>query len=294
MEKVAIVESCATPTAVFEDAVRSDLHRTCIRLGETCANCARFRRASDGLDTERDDFDGASRVGVAVRLGVQLVKLGDGVARPVDAEFVALAVVTQIGGAVKDGTCLFRSEGGAGFGFERAEDSGDLRGAGRQHHGTREFAAQVSIKNAESRERAGGGGYENPANAERLAKSTGVERAGSAEREKREGTRVVTAFYGDTAKGRLHAGVSDAKDTFGEVLDGIEMPGAKSGEHLRCAGCIEPHGSSEEVLGMEAAESEIGVGDCHSIATAIAGGAGIGSGGLRADLKGTGGVDPRE
>ena len=51
----------------------------------------------------------------------------DGVGGPVDAEFEALAVIAEIGGAGEDWTHALGGEGGAGFGFEIAKDLCDLR-----------------------------------------------------------------------------------------------------------------------------------------------------------------------
>ena len=95
----------------------------------------------------------------------------------------------------------------------------DLWGAGREHHGAGELAAQIGVENAERRERAGRGGNENAADAQRLRKRAGVQRAGAAEGKQREGTGIVTALDGDAAQGRLHAGVGHAHDAFGEMFD---------------------------------------------------------------------------
>ncbi len=46
--------------------------------------------------------------------------------------------------------------------------------------------------------------------------------------------------------------------------------------------------------GCRSAKNEIGIGDGGAVATAVAGGAGNGSGGLRTDLQRTGSVHPRE
>ncbi len=132
---------------------------------------------------------------------MEAMEARDGVGGPVDAEFEALAVIAEIGGAGEDWPLAFGGECGAGFGFEVAKDVRDLRRAGREHDGAREFAAQVSVEDAESGERAGSGGNENAADAEGRCEGAGMERTCSAKCEQREGARVVAAFDGDAAEG---------------------------------------------------------------------------------------------
>ena len=66
----------------------------------------------------------------------------------------------------------------------------------------RENSRRRSASRMPRAERApGSGGNENPANAERVCESAGVERTGAAKGEQRESTRIVAAFDGDAAEG---------------------------------------------------------------------------------------------
>ena len=121
-----------------------------------------------------------------------------------------------------------------------------------------------------------------------------MERAGSAECEQREGARVVAAFNGDASESRFHAGVGYAEDAFGEVFEGCERSGGDCGKSFARAGFVETHSAAEEVIGMQAAEGEVGIGYGGAFSAAVARWAGNGSGGLRTDLQRTGCVHPGE
>src|SRR5579863_3887833 len=222
------------------------------------------------------------------------MEAGNGVGGPVDAKFEALAVIAEIGGAREDGASVFAFEGGAGFGFERTKDWRDLRRTGREHNGAGELATQVGIENAECGERAGSIGNENATDAEGLRECAGVERAGTAEGDEREVARIVAAFDGDAAEGRLHTRVGHAEDAFGEVFESGEGPGGYGGESAAGAGFVEMHRSAKKVVGMEAAEDEVCVSDGGAIATTVACGSGHGARGLGADLESIGEVHPSQ
>ena len=110
-----------------------------------------------------------------------------------------------------------------------------------------------------------------------MSEWAGVERAGATKREQSEIARIVAAFDGDAAESRLHAGVSDTKDAFGEMFSCCEGFVVNRGERLCCTRGVELHCAAEEVIGMKAAESQIRVGDGRTISAAVAGGTGISS-----------------
>ena len=66
------------------------------------------------------------------------------------------------------------------------------------------------------------------------------------------------------------------------------------GERFACARFVETHGAAEEVVGMQAAKDEVGVGDGGAVAATVAGRTGNGSGGLRTDLERAGSIHPCE
>src|SRR6185437_11748321 len=149
VEKCAIVESGAAPAAVFEDAVRGNVGMARIGFAESVAGDARFGRTGDGLHAECHDFDGARGVSVAIRLGVEFVKASNGIGGPVDAEFEALAAIAKVGGAGKDWLDAFDGACGARFIFEGAEVRCNLWGAGSEHDGAGELAAQIGVEDSE-------------------------------------------------------------------------------------------------------------------------------------------------
>src|ERR1700689_3717374 len=99
----------------------------------------------DGLNAKRDDFNGASGIGVAVGQGVEAVESGDGSSGPIDAKFEALALVAEVGCARQGRAQAFVAKGGSRFGLEFAVDASDVRAGGREHYGAGEFTTQVGI-----------------------------------------------------------------------------------------------------------------------------------------------------
>ena len=93
----------------------------------------------------------------------------------------------------------------------------------------------------------------------------------------------------------FHARVDDAENAFGEMFRCWRKIGEDPTQRVIARAIfMETHGATEEVVGMEAAEEEVGVGDGGVVATAVAGGTGIGSGGLRTHLQRAGSVHPCE
>ena len=154
----------------------------------------------------------------------------------------------------------------------------------------------VRAEQAQRREGARPRRHEYAAHVELFRDGRGVDGPGAAERQQREGREVDAALGREHKHFVGHAHVDDFAHArggfhhahakrFGDlVVDG----GARRGgvEFLRAA---------QEIIGIEIAAHDIGVGDGRvGSAASVAGGAGVGAGALRADGQETRAVDPRD
>ena len=155
--------------------------------------------------------------------------------------------------------------------------------------------AGVGEDEAQGRELAGMVGDDRPGEAHLAHQGGRVQRAGAAEGAEREVARVEAALDQHRAQGTDHVVVGDADDGEGRVGHAAAEASGDAGDgRVRGVG-VEGHAAAEEVVGVEAAEDEIGVGDGGlGAALAVAGGAGCRAGTLRADAQHAALVDPGE
>ena len=103
----------------------------------------------------------------------------------------------------------------------------------------------------------------------------GVQRAGAAEGAEREVARVEAALDQHRAQGADHVVVGDADDGERGVGDAAAEPVGEAGDGRVGGVGVEGHAAAEELVGVEAAEDQVGVGDRGlRAALAVAGGAG--------------------
>ena len=152
----------------------------------------------------------------------------------------------------------------------------------------------VGAEEAERGERTGTRGHQNAAHAELLGDRGCVYRAGAAEGQQRESGQIDAALGRKHAHLVGHAHVDDALDAGGRRHD-IHPQRRRDMRLERCARCrdIQPLGAAEEIIGIEIAAHEVGIGDRGPCAAAsIARRAGIGAGALRTDIEKAAAVDP--
>ena len=120
-----------------------------------------------------------------------------------------------------------------------------------------------------------------------------MERTGPAEGQQGEAAGVVAPLDADHADGVGHVLVGDLHHGMGQLLHRH----AQRCGHGLCRrpgrGLVELHPAAEEVLGVQAAQHQVGVGEREVLpARPVADGAGIGPGAVGADLEEPAGVDP--
>ncbi len=152
----------------------------------------------------------------------------------------------------------------------------------------------VGAEEAEGGERAGARRDENAPHAEFLGHRRGVYRAGTPERQQREGGQIDAALGGKDPHFVGHAHVDNALDA-GGGFDHVHMQGIGDvalQRRARRTG-VERLRAAEEVIGVEVAAYEVGVGDRGpGTAASIAGRPRIGAGALRPDIEEAAAVDP--
>ena len=119
-----------------------------------------------------------------------------------------------------------------------------------------------------------------------------VERPGTAEGDQREVARVQPLLHGLGTDGVRHVGVDDGEHAFGRLVPvDAQRLGKRRDRGIGPLG-REGHLAAEEVVGIQPAEHEVGVGHRGRAATpAVAGGAGLRARALRPHLEGAAGID---
>ena len=122
---------------------------------------------------------------------------------------------------------------------------------------------------------------------EQLGDAAGVDRAGAAEREHGDAAQVRALLDRVHPRRRGHVLVDELVDAGRGVGDRqAERVGDRRRAPRSVGGEVERHVAAEEVAGVEQPEREVGVGDRRrGAAAAVARRAGVGAGGLRADLE---------
>ena len=89
-----------------------------------------------------------------------------------------------------------------------------------------------------------------------------------------------------------HIGIDDGENAFGRLFETEAEPLGQTADGAPRGGGVEPHGPAQEIIGVEPAEHDIGVGYGRlDAALAVGRWSGIGPGAARADAKGACAVD---
>ena len=147
----------------------------------------------------------------------------------------------------------------------------------RRHlHRALHVDAGVGEDEAEGRELAGVVGDDARRDAGVVHQVGRVQRAGAAEGQQREVARVEAALDQHRAERAHHVVVGDLHDGERRLLRGAPKGLGDARDRLLRRCHVEGHLAAEEVLGVDAAEQQVGVGDRRALAAgAVAGGAGV-------------------
>ena len=144
-------------------------------------------------------------------------------------------------------------------------------------------------RRGEEAERGGGAGGrrdQHLGDAEDAGDAGGVRGAGAAEADHGVAARVPALLHDVDARGGGHALGDDAVDAPRRLNWREAEAAADRGERALGGGAIERHAAAEEEGGIVVAEQQVSVGNGGlGAAAAVAGGAGIGAGGMRADAQ---------
>ena len=122
-----------------------------------------------------------------------------------------------------------------------------------------------------------------------------VQRPGTAEGDQREVARVEPLLHRLGADGIRHVGIDDGEHPFGGLVPVDAERLCEAGERRIGPLGRERHLAAEEVVRVQPAEHEVGVGHRRRLAApAVAGGAGLGARALRPYLEGAARVDARD
>src|SRR6202051_401156 len=241
-------------------------------------------------------------MGVAVAAGVFFLKIGDQVLGEGNIEFVSLAAVAEVGGALIVHSSLpgFLMKILCGIFFQGCEFLGDA--------GVRKFIGtdaqdgagiildHIADQNAESGESAGEGGDDYLRDAKGFREGGRVKATGATESDEGKVAGIAAALDGDDADGFLHRGVDDADHASGKGFESERTSLLLQPFASDAAGAVEIEGevSAEKSFGLQAAEQKVGVGDGGLGAASVADGARIGTGGFRADAQDAAGIEAGE
>ena len=163
------------------------------------------------------------------------------------------------------------------------------RGDRRAHEGL----AQIRHDQALRAQDAGRERHERAADAEALRDIGRVQRPGAAERQQREGARIVAALDRHRADRTHHVGDHDAEHAVRGALDREAESLGERRDRLAREVFIERHVAAEQAARREPPEHEVRVGDSGLLATtAVAGRARLRARALRADLHQPVAVEP--
>ena len=120
----------------------------------------------------------------------------------------------------------------------------------------------VGVEQAEGREQAGRRRHDDAAHAELLRHRAGEHRAVAAEGAERVVARVAAALARDRADRPDHVGAGDLVGAVGGVLERqAERPGDPLGDRRARALGVEFQIAADQIVGVDVAEDEVGVGD---------------------------------
>ena len=122
-----------------------------------------------------------------------------------------------------------------------------------------------------------------------------MHRTSAAEGEERVVARIPSAVDRHLPNGGSHVLIDDAHHSQGGRHRIESELRAKPGERVVCRRTIKPHRAAEEVIRVEVAKDQVGVGDSRLLTTsAVAGGAGCRTRAAWTDLEDATGVDGRD
>ena len=222
--------------------------------------------------------------------GPVLIGSVDFAARQLDPDFEALAGVTH-GGAARPAWFLRRAQPrhvAPGPGLEGLENPGDL---GALAAGQPDDARHGHVDLRVRPEQADGGADAGPVGNDQFRYFDGprqarrVHRPGAAKGDQGIIARVAAALYGNHPHGAFHVAVGHRVDAPRGFLHGkAQGSGDVLLDALGGGNRVERHGAAVEILRIEIAEHQIGVGDGRTpAACAIAHGSRVGAGALGAD-----------
>ena len=163
----------------------------------------------------------------------------------------------------------------------------------RRHGGAHEGLAQVRHDQPLRAQDARRERHEAAADAEALRHVGRVQRPGAAERQQREGARIVPALDRDRADRPHHVGDHDAEHAVRGALDREAEPLGERRDRLAREALVERHVAAEQPARRKPPEHEVRVGDGRLLATAaVAGRARLRARALRADLHQPVAVEP--
>ena len=155
----------------------------------------------------------------------------------------------------------------------------------------------VGEAHAVSGQNAGVGVDEDGFHPQRIGDETGVLAAGTAEALQGEAADVVAFLHRDLFDRVGHVGDGDLQEALGDLVrslftaDFLGQIGKLPHDHLGVEGLVGVGAKDwRKVLGLDLSDADISVGDRQRAAAAVAGGAGIGAGGVRADAH-TGAIE---
>ena len=163
----------------------------------------------------------------------------------------------------------------------------------RHDERARVLVLHVGLQQPHRRGDAGGHRHDDLLRRDRLGERDTVQRAGAAERHEREFPRIDAARHRVGADGQRHVRVDDLDDAERGVLDRQ----AERLRHLRFDGLVREVGierqvAAEHLVGVEAAENDLRVGDGRLLAAfAVARRARLGARRARPDVKAARGID---
>ena len=224
----------------------------------------------------------------------------DAAFRHADGDLVQLAEQAHVGHALAHDVGFGDAAGdqaGAGFAFQLAQHRVD--GVGRAVPVEPDGVAAHLLERerggeeAQGRRGAGGGRDQHLRHAERARDPGGMGRSGAAEPDHGIGARVAALLDDVDARGGGHAFRHHAMDAPGGLHGGQPERPADAVECRRRGTAVQRHAAAEEEAGVVVAEQEVGVGHGRLGASApVAGRAGRGAGGMRADAEQAHLVDP--
>jgi hypothetical protein len=118
-----------------------------------------------------------------------------------------------------------------------------------------------------------------------------VHAARPAEGEKGEFAGIEAALEADHPDRFLHVGVGDVDDPLGRLERRFPDPDGQASDRRPASLRLDDYPAAEEIIGIDASQDEIGVGDRRVLAPAVTSRAGVGAGASGADAQRPAGID---